>query len=66
VGALGARASSVGPGYQAARSARVLGNILALVAVLAVHSAVKLVCLPFRLLGRLFRHRAPPALLTDR
>ena len=44
-----------------------LNTILALLAVLAVmaaHALYKLVCLPFRLLRGLFRHKAPPARLT--
>lgn len=46
-----------------------LNTLLALLAVLAVmivHALYKLVCLPFRLVRGLFRHKARPAQLTAR
>jgi len=44
----------------------VLNTLLALLAVAAVHGAYKLVRLPFRLVGGLFRHTALPAPLVAR
>ncbi|MCJ2101183.1 hypothetical protein [Methylobacterium sp. E-046] len=46
-----------------------LNTLLALLAVLAVmaaHAVYSLVCLPFRLLCGLFRHKARPIPLTSR
>ena len=40
--------------------------LLAVVAVMAAHAVYRLVRLPFRLLGGLFRHKAPTAQLTAR
>ena len=43
-----------------------MSNVLALVAVLAIHAVIKLVCLPYQLLSHLFWYRSKPALLTTR
>jgi len=40
--------------------------LLAVLAVMAAHATYKLVRLPFRLLGNLFRHKARPATLMAR
>ncbi len=40
--------------------------LLAVISVMAAHAAYKLVRLPFRLVGAMFRHKAPPAPLIAR
>ncbi|MCJ2125852.1 hypothetical protein [Methylobacterium sp. J-077] len=40
--------------------------LLAVITVMVAHAAYKLVRLPFRLVGGLFRHKVPPAQLTAR
>ncbi|WP_267359101.1 MULTISPECIES: hypothetical protein [unclassified Methylobacterium] len=38
--------------------------LLAVISVMVTHAVYRLLRLPFRLVGGLFRHKAPPARLT--